>query len=89
MLDDVKLALRISTTDFDAEITGLIEAAKIDLKISGVNKIEETDPLIQRAITIYVKSHFGYDNPEAERFDVSYVNLKQHLSMSSDYNEVV
>ena len=42
---------------FDIEILNLIDAAKIELKISGVNKIDETDPLIIRAITLYVKAN--------------------------------
>ena len=49
MLDDVKLALRISNQAYDVEIADLIDAAKLDLQISGVNKIDETDPLIKRA----------------------------------------
>ena len=89
MLDSIKLSLRISNTAFDIEILDLIEAAEIDLMISGVNKIDSEDPLIKRAITIYVKAHFGYDHPDASRFEESYINLKQHLSMSIDYNEVI
>lgn len=89
MLGDVKLSLRISTDDFDTEIQDLIEAAKIDLNISGVNKIKDSDFLIKRAIICYCKAHFGYDNPDAERFEESYIMLKQHLSLSSDYNEVI
>lgn len=89
MIEDVKLSLRISTDDFDTEIQDLIEAAKIDLNISGVNKTEESDYLTKRAIIIYCKAHFGYDNPDAERFEESYVMLKQLLALSSDYEEVV
>lgn len=88
MLDDVKLALRISNQAYDVEIADLIDAAKLDLQISGVNKIDETDPLIKRAIIVYVKAHFGYDNPDAERLQQSYVLLKQHLSMAGDYDVV-
>ena len=89
MLESIKTALRISSIDFDSEIIELIDAAKIELKISGVNKIDETDPLIMRAIIIYCKANFGYDNPDAKRFSESFDNLRQHLSSSSDYNEVI
>ena len=88
MLNSVKTSLRINNTAFDSEILDLIEAAKMDLKISGVNKIDETDPLIKRAITLYVKSNFGWDNPDSERLQESYNMLKQHLSLSGDYNVV-
>jgi len=63
LLDDVKLALRISPTiiAYDDEVQDLIEAAKADLKLSGVDpaKLDESDPLIKRAIVTYCKAHFG------------------------------
>ena len=37
MLEDVKTVLRISNSAYDTEIEDLIEAAKLDLKLSGVN----------------------------------------------------
>lgn len=86
MLEKVKNSLRVSGNAFDIEIADLIEAAKLDLKISGVVKINDDDALIQRAITVYCKANFGYDNAEAERFQNSYDMLKQHLSLAGDYN---
>ena len=90
LLDDVKLALRITSSAFDNEIEGLIEAAKADLRLSGVSDAkvkDENDPLISRAITVYCKAHFGYDNPEAERFQQSYDMLKAHLTLSVEYTQ--
>lgn len=87
-LKEVKKALRVTNNFFDDEVTGLIESAKLDLLIAGVNVISEDDALIKRAIITYCKAHFGYDNKEAERFNDSYVMLKQHLSLSGDYNEL-
>lgn len=86
MLEKVKNSLRVSGNAFDVEIADLIEAAKLDLKISGVAKISDTDSLIQRAIIVYCKANFGFDNSEAERFQKSYDMLKQHLSLVGDYN---
>lgn len=86
MLNDIKISLRIKNTSFDSEILDLIDAAKIDLKISGVNKIDIEDPLIKRAITIYVKANFGWDNPDSEKLQRSYNMLRQHLALSGDYN---
>lgn len=88
MMELVKGALRV-TTDAPGiinEIENLIEAAKLDLEIAGVKVIED-DSLIQRAVIFYCKGHFGFDNPEAERFLRSYEMLKQHLSLSGDYRE--
>lgn len=84
----VKGALRV-TTDAPgilSEINNLIEAAKLDLQLAGIKYIED-DPLIKRAIIFYCKGHFGFDNPEADRFLKSYEMLKQHLSLSGDYRE--
>ena len=91
LLDDVKNVLRESGTQSDAEIQDLIEAAKLDLQLSGVAeiKIVETDKLIVRAINLYCKAHFSYEDPKtAERFADEYVNLKKHLVISSEYTEV-
>ena len=90
LLDDVKLALRITSSAFDKEVEDLINAARQDLILSGVsqNKAQdENDPLIKWAITVYCKAHFGFDNPEAERFQQSYDMLKAHLTLSAEYTQ--
>lgn len=97
LLDDIKQTLRISNIAMDLEVTDLIESAKLDLKISGinydkkivVNSVEEVDPLIKRAITTYCKAYFGYDNSDADRFKESYEMLKIHLALSSEYQLAV
>ncbi len=86
LIDDIKKVLRVTTASFDTEITDLISAAKLDLGISGIDSIDELDALVKRAITLYCKVNFGYDNPDADRLTESYISLKQHLSISSDYH---
>ena len=86
--DDVKSALRIKSNTFDPEIDDLISAAKLDLSISGVKKIIETDALIKRAIIIYSKSHFGLENKDSEKYQKAYDLLKEHLALCGDYNVV-
>ena len=88
MLEDVKNSLRLSGNDLDMEILDLIEAAKSDLILSGVHKdkVKDTDPLIKRAITVYCKASFGYEDPKlSERFQESYISLKHHLTLSAEY----
>lgn len=88
MLQKIKDALRVSGEALDEEIQDLIHAAKADLRLSGITKNED-DPLILRAITIYCKSHFGYEDPaQAELFMKSYNALKSHLALSKEYIEV-
>ena len=91
MLDKVKLVLRIKHNAFDEEIQDLIDSARQDLILSGVSSDlaeaeSDIDPLIERAITVYCKAHFGYDNPDADRFNHSYQMLKQHLTLAGDYH---
>lgn len=88
MLEAVKTSLRVNGMDLDEEIQDLIEAAETDLVLSGVMKerIVETDPLIKRAVIIYCKAHFGYEDVKiSERFEQAYINLKQHLTLSQEY----
>lgn len=92
MLEDVKLSLRINGTDLNIEVLDLIESAKADLTLSGINvsKVIDTDPLIKRAIILYCKTHFGYEDVNmSQRLEQSYISLKQHLGLSQEYTEVI
>lgn len=88
MLEEIKKYLRISNTAYDAEITDLINAAKADLRLSGVINIDETDALIKRAVSTYVKANFGWNNPDVDKLQNSYNLLKGHLTFSAEYTEV-
>lgn len=89
LFDDVKQALRITIDlEFDTEIQDLIDTAIAELKLAGLDASwlePEYDPLIKRAIATYAKANFGYDNPEADRFQKSFEMLKNHLSLSVEY----
>ena len=92
LLGDVKVALRITNIAFDSEITDLIAACRKDLILSGVTATkanDDTDTLIKRVITIYVKANFGWANVDAEKLQISYNLLKMHLTMSVEYNTEV
>ena len=79
-------AIPSSNNKLDEEITDLIEACKIDLSLSGVKRIKDTDPLIQQAIKLYCKANFGLDNKDSEKYQKSYDMLKISLSLCGDYN---
>jgi uncharacterized phage protein (predicted DNA packaging) len=88
LIDDIKVSLRLNHYALDSEISDLIEAARLDLSLSGVSiskANDEVDPLIKRAITTYVKANFIPDGNEAERFQRSYDMLKNHLTLAGDY----
>lgn len=82
MLDEIKNSLRITGNDFDTEINGLIEAAKEDLKTSGVASSNLDKPLSKQAIILYCKATFGYDNNEADRFMQSYEHIKKKIAIT-------
>jgi hypothetical protein len=85
LIDEMKQALRITSTAYNGEIADLILAAKADLGICGLLAIAESDALIKRAITLYCKANFGFSNPDADRLQQSYEMLRNHLSLSIDY----
>jgi len=87
LLDDVKLALRISSASLNTEVADLINAAEEDLQVTAIDEtmFDETSPLIKQAIIAYCKANFGYNNPEAERFMSSYESMKRTIALSVKY----
>lgn len=91
MLDDIKNVLRVSGTDFDVELNDLIESARQELLLAGVHTTlanSNSDALVKKAIMVYCKAEFGFDNQEADRFRKAFDSLKQHLTLSSQYTVV-
>lgn len=86
LLPYCKILLRQAKTQaFDDEIKNLIEACFLDLSISGVEKMD--DELVKRAVGIYVKAHFGGENPDREGLIQCYDALKIHLALSEKYGD--
>lgn len=92
MLDKVKLALLITTDDFDSELDDLIGAAFIDLNLGDVSEdvtiLETTDPAIIRAVCSYVGYHFELEHGALNRADAfkrSYDEQKAQLGMATGY----
>lgn len=86
LLDKARLALRISTSAFDGEIADLIEAAKVDLSLGGVVNLDESDPLIVRAVITYVRLHFG-EPDDYDRLKRTYDEQKAQMGMATNYTE--
>lgn len=88
ILERVKLALRISTNKFDADIQDLIDAAIADLLLTDITQASEDDPLVRRAIITYARAHFGIPEPaEYKRLKEAYDEQKAQLLMHSDYTD--
>ena len=86
MLDKIKLALRITTAAFDTEIEDLISAALADLGLAGIAKLDETDPLILRAVTTYCRANFGSPD-DYDRLKSAYDEQKAQLQVATGYTD--
>lgn len=88
MLEQIKMALRITTNAYDAELNNLIAAAAIDLGFAGVNEERESvnNPIIIRAVSTYCKMNFGTVD-DYDRLKASYDEQKAQLSMATGYTD--
>lgn len=79
MLNEVKLAMGITTTAMDSEISRLIEAGFRDLNFADVvADSSTTDPAIKQAVITYVRLNF--DSPDDyDRLYASYEMQKAQL----------
>lgn len=84
LLDKAKMAMRITTNAYDAEITDLIEAAKADLGIAGVELPDTLDPICERAIITYCRVQFGSPD-DHDRLKASYDEQKAQLATATGY----
>jgi hypothetical protein len=84
VINSIKLALRITTDAFNAELTDLLNAALLDLGIAGVTNDDINDPLILRAVITYCKLHFGQPD-DYDRLKRSYDEQKAQLSTATGY----
>lgn len=84
LIDDAKLALRVTTNAFDSEISDLINAAVADMGIAGVSNNETTDPLVKRAVITYCRLNFGQPD-DYDRLKASYDEQKAQLGMATGY----
>ena len=84
VLDKVKMALRISTNAYNEELTDLIQAAKLDMGIAGVEVPANIDEIVQQAIITYCKMSFGLPE-DFDRLKASYDEQKAQLSNATGY----
>ena len=91
LLDDVKVACRVTSTAYNTELTDLIDAALADLGITDIDPdlLVKTGnmPLIKRADLTYCKMNFGeLEEGKYDRLKAAYDEQKSQLLMSSTYN---
>ncbi|MBQ6130579.1 DNA-packaging protein [Candidatus Saccharibacteria bacterium] len=86
MLEKVKTALRIKTDAYNDELTDLIEAAKLDLGVAGVEVPAELDALLSKAVITYCKMSFGIPE-DYDRLKRSYDEQKAQMSNATSYTD--
>lgn len=89
IIEKVRLALRITTHDFDDEIQDIIYACLADLGLAGVIEQDTTNDLVIRAIITYSKLHFGDLDQlgDYDRLKASYDEQKAQMSMATGYTD--
>lgn len=87
-LQKVKMSLRVTFTNLDAQITDLIEEAYLDLTTTADIKtfnFDSADALQTGAITAYV----AYKWFDDEKYLTVYNDMKQKMALSSAYRSVM
>lgn len=83
ILDDVKMACRVSTDKLDDEYERLISAALLDLGVAGVEP-ETVDELVKEAIITYCKMRSGLPEDYAS-LKAAYDEMKSQMSNATGY----
>lgn len=90
LIDDVRDATRTISTKMDGELISHVAAALSDMRRAGVREElldpDSLHPMVKEAVFLYTKGHYGYDNPEAQRFLDSYERTVASL-LNSELNE--
>ena len=86
MLEAVRLALRITTQAYDAELELLIDAALDDLGIAGVDSTLTDAPLVRRAVITYCRMNFG-SPADYQNLKTAYDEQKAQLQMATGYTD--
>lgn len=83
-LTAVKLALGVTVSAYDAEITDLIGAALADLELALGQEVDEADKLVLQAVKTYVRMSFR-SPADYDRLRSSYESQKGQLQIATGY----
>lgn len=82
-VEEVKAAIRVTSTKLDDEVQSTIDAALLDLGTAGVQ--EADDALVGQAVKQYARWYFNYMG-KADQYMKAYTDLKSALSLIPEYN---
>ena len=86
LIDNCKMALRVTTTSYDTEIQSYIEAAILDLGIAGVEIPATDNALVNKAVLTYVRMSFGAPS-NYDKLKESYDEQKAQLMNATGYTD--
>jgi hypothetical protein len=85
----LRRALRVeASVDVDEEIIELVEECRLDLQQLGVLQTktdDETDGLILGAVRCFCRWKFGLSNPDADRMQGEYMQVRDELRRRDAY----
>lgn len=82
-IEEVKAAIRVTSSNLDDEVQSTIDAALLDLGTAGVQAVD--DSLVGQAVKQYARWYFNYMG-KAEQYQRAYTDLKSALSLIPEYN---
>lgn len=85
-IKEARLAVRLTSEDFDGELQDHLDAAVADLSRVGIEE-QEDDRLYDQALRMYLKGHFEPEAPGAADCRAIYHDLKEGMKLSDKYRE--
>lgn len=85
-IKEARLAVRLSSKDFDSELQDMMDAAVLDLNAAGI-AAQNDDRLYDQALRMYLKGHWEPGAPEAVDCRKIYEDIKGTMKHSSKYRE--
>lgn len=85
IVDTIRTALRIVSTEFDSEIENDIGAAIIDMQRVGIQNVSTSDPAIVLLLSLHAKSSFNFEL-DGEKYEERYRYMRDGISLYSTYN---
>ena len=86
LIQQAKMARRMTTTAFDDEVERLLGAALLDLGVAGVEIPEQMDPLVRTAAITYFLMRFG-EPDRYEQLKAAYDEQKAQLQTATGYTD--
>lgn len=86
MITAAKMAKRITTTAYDAEVGRLLDTAALDLGVAGVEIPETMDSLVENAMITYFLMNFG-EPDNYDKLKKAYDEQKAQLATCTGYTD--